>query len=211
MKKINNWVPEVQSLIRELLKAGIVIVGGCNGEESFNWPTRGKKLSDYEAGVRKFIEELIACDQFSLTVRTPDAPEKLRVIDCVLGNSPGELVSDYTYCEPIEKVARAHYEKWEGRTQPKKTCPFYLKRWAALARVANMVNTGVDPTYYKEGNSVARDISDFELKVVEGQSCGQEVPILRCMCGDKIVIADVHIPWLISRDDSQKFPGFHYN
>lgn len=71
-----------------------------------------------------FLGELLACDECSLYVTHPDYCRRIW-ISLVLGNSPGELVSDYTVpnvasvAELLDNVMRAHSEKWEGREQPR--------------------------------------------------------------------------------------------
>lgn len=112
-KYINDWKPEVKSLLETLVKHGIKLVGGDNGEEAFN----------FHGDMDKFIKNLIACDEALLYVKTPkDA--RTRSLYLVLGNSPGELVSDYTVDETIEKAATEHAEAWEGKKQPKMLSPY---------------------------------------------------------------------------------------
>lgn len=106
---INNWLPEVQSLLNRLLEAGFVLKGGDNGEEMFK----------YEGDLQKFIEDLIACDESQLFVKCP-SDGKVRWLQLILGNSPGELVSDYQVDPGIDSVTEAHYTEWENREQPTK-------------------------------------------------------------------------------------------
>ncbi len=107
---INDWKPETKSLLKSLTDAGCVLVEGDNGEDTFK----------FKGDLNDFIENLIACDESTLYVTTPGkAP--LAGIYLVLGNSPGEIASDYVCRPEIDKAVEAHYAKWEGRKQPKTT------------------------------------------------------------------------------------------
>lgn len=109
-RTINNWKPEVLSLLRTFAKHGIEAIA-CNNDGSIIKFVPGKR--------NEFIEELFACDEVALYVRTPHS-SKLRWVYLVYGNSPGELVCDYTI-DPVLDVATAeHYNKWNERKQP--TC-----------------------------------------------------------------------------------------
>lgn len=118
-KMLNNWTPEVSSLIATLKRHKFTIVKGDNGEEAF-------KLADMS--MKKFIENLIACDEAHLYVKGPGS-DKTRWLYLVLGNSPGELVSDYSIpndvadpaVDPMEAVLDEHSKRWEGRKQPQHT------------------------------------------------------------------------------------------
>lgn len=120
--KINNWKPEVQSLLKDLTAAGFSILGGHNGEERFGYSTRAKT---------EFLANLIACDESHLFVESPDM-RKLTLY-LVLGNSPGELVSDYTCHDGLDKVTEAHYEKWETRKQPTLEGEYLKGKFVSLA------------------------------------------------------------------------------
>jgi hypothetical protein len=113
IETINNWKPEVLGLIRTLERHGCVIVSGDNGEYRF-------KRED--STLAKFIEDLIACDEAHLHVTLPNG--KRAWLYLVLGNSPGELVCDYS-CpegyEVLDKATEEHYTRWEGVKQPKIT------------------------------------------------------------------------------------------
>lgn len=104
---LNNWKPEVGSLLHKLTKAGCKLIAGNNGDEDF-------KAEDMT--LAKFIENLIACDEAHLYVQTPAG--KRRWVYLVLGNSPGELVCDYTCDDVLDAVTDAHYTQWESRKQP---------------------------------------------------------------------------------------------
>lgn len=120
---INDWKPETRSLIASLKKHGCEIVEASNGEDRF---LRSKFKTEAE-----FLEELLACDEGALYVRTPNS-SKLRWVYLVLGNSPGELVCDYTVDPAVEAASKEHYEKWETKGQP--------KLWRVCARLARIVN-----------------------------------------------------------------------
>jgi hypothetical protein len=109
---INDFTPETKSLIKALTAAGFIITGGNNGEERF----------DFGTDLAKFLDNLLATDETRLYVESPKG-KKLSLF-LVLGNSPGELVADYSICgdvDELEAVTQAHYDKWEGRKQPKTT------------------------------------------------------------------------------------------
>jgi hypothetical protein len=109
MTKINDWKPETKSLIERLVAAGCAILAGNNGgDEEFAF------TGDLDA----FIEELIACDEGHLYVSTPTA--KRRWLWLILGNSPGEIVSDYQCDDALDAVTDAHYAEWELKGQPLK-------------------------------------------------------------------------------------------
>ena len=114
IETINNWKPEVRSLLRTLEKHGCAIIKGNNGEYSFSF---GENRA-------KFVEDLIACDEAHLYVKGPDG--RSRTLFLVLGNSPGEIVSDYSMpagqefgTDVLDKVTEEHAAKWETRSQPK--------------------------------------------------------------------------------------------
>jgi hypothetical protein len=111
--KTNDWKPEVGSLLTALQAKGFALVSGDNGEEQFKFDPA--KPAD-------FLENLIACDEAHLTVGMGG---QTRWLYLVLGNSPGELVSDYSVGrqpnridELLEAVTASESEKWTGRAQP---------------------------------------------------------------------------------------------
>lgn len=110
VRQINDWYPETRSLLDALVAAGCQLVAGDNGEDQFT----------FDGDLDKFIANLTACDESSLYVITPAAPGKRRWLYLVYGNNPGELASDYTVDPVLDSVTSAHYEKWEGKPQPKK-------------------------------------------------------------------------------------------
>lgn len=107
VRTINNWEPEVRSLIYTLIRNGFTPVSVDNGETETRYT---------EDAVNEFISEAIACDEATLICLSP---ERKRVgLYLVLGNAPGELVCDYT-CHPgLDKVSEEHGKMWFGRPQP---------------------------------------------------------------------------------------------
>lgn len=110
---LNDWKPETRSLLKALVAAGFTLVEGDNGEFKFK----------FKGNLNKFIENLIACDEAHLYVTDPNG--KRRWLWLILGNSPGEIASDYSVgtetpgvADPLDVVTQAHYDKWEGRKQP---------------------------------------------------------------------------------------------
>ena len=119
-KLINDWDPEVRSLLVALIAAGFIITKTDNGEDTVKHP-------DLETA----IKELTACDEGHLYIKRP-LDDKSFWLFLVLGNDPGELVSDYgcpikESCsstrwqsfETMEAVLDLHSDSWEGKAQPK--------------------------------------------------------------------------------------------
>jgi hypothetical protein len=139
---INNWAPEVRSLVNRLSLAGFAITRACNGEDTYT----GTKVSE-------IVECVTACDEGELYVTAPDG--KCLWLMLVLGNSPGELVSDYSCHEALEAVVTAHGDHWEGKPQPTKPCAYQKKRDAfnaAAAAAAVRAFAGNQPAAAAEQN-----------------------------------------------------------
>lgn len=117
---INDWRPETRSLISALQEAGFVIKGGNNGENQF--------VYDDRLPMNEFLKDLLACDEAWMDITTPSGKDTYLFL--VLGNSPGEMVSDYGVprdkadAELLDKVTSAHYDKWNGRKQPMRPSPY---------------------------------------------------------------------------------------
>ena len=118
---VNDWVPEVGSLLRRLLQSGFTLKAGNNGGDDFRLNERPEGEPFISLPVAEFIAELIAADEFHLYVVAPDG--KRLTLYCVLGNSPGELVCDHSGHPLLEVVTSAHYEWWNGKPQPTKLDP----------------------------------------------------------------------------------------
>ena len=126
---VNTFHPETRSLLATLRANGFQITGGNNGEENF-------KFSDFPSE-NAFLDELLACDEASLFVKREGLRESKKTpgkmipahywLSLVLGNSPGELVSDYGIPSheldaiALETATNEHALKWEGRKQPTET------------------------------------------------------------------------------------------
>ncbi len=104
MRLINDFEPEVKSLLETLAKHGCTPVRGDNGEDEFSV-------------TEKFVENLCACDEARLYLKVPGT-EKLGWVYLVLGNEPGVIASDYTVHPAIDAATEEHYNSWEGRKQP---------------------------------------------------------------------------------------------
>lgn len=104
-----DWKPEVRSLIKTLEKHEVEILAIDNGEEV----TEKKKVK-----TTQFIDECVACDEAWLVVQTKAGKKTLYL---VFGNSPGELVCDYSVDPQLDVATDEHYNKWESRKQPTKT------------------------------------------------------------------------------------------
>lgn len=106
---INDWAPEVKSVVHTIKSHGFTVVEATNGEETV-------KAS---AGHKAILDCLLACDEATLRV-TKDG--KRASFWLVMGNSPGELIADGSYQDGLEadwdKVLDEHCRRWEERTQP---------------------------------------------------------------------------------------------
>lgn len=113
-KMINDWAPEVKDLLTALTTAGFTLRSGDNGEERFKF--EGDEKRD------EFIANLIACDESHLYVTDPKGKKVWLYL--ILGNSPGELVSDYSMpagsTDFLDALTMAHYDKWTQLPQPMK-------------------------------------------------------------------------------------------
>ena len=126
MTKENNWHPETASLLASLTAHGFTIIGGDNGDGMFRFDSFPSESA--------FLDELLACEECSLIVRRKATKESLKTpgkmvyrtyfIFIVLGNSPGELVSDWGIpsdkedSEALDKAITDNSDKWEGKAQP---------------------------------------------------------------------------------------------
>lgn len=139
---LNNWKPEVTSLIATLKRHGFEIMKGDNGEETFLLTSRRG------GGMKKFIENLIACDEAYLSVKCPKS-RMTRWLYLVLGNSPGELVADYSVpsfgveVDPLDVAIEEHYTRWENRKQPKIRAADLYPQFYGPAAVAEKEAAGV--------------------------------------------------------------------
>lgn len=127
---LNDWNPETTSLLSTLRARGFVIIGGHNGEDAVAKPESFAGLG----GEKAFLDELLACDECILHVRrnakkeSPKNPGKMVYrtysLYLVLGNSPGELVSDYGIpadiddANALELATTEHSNLWEDKAQP---------------------------------------------------------------------------------------------
>ena len=111
--QIRNYKPETHALLRALIAAGMTIVRGDNGENTFEFQTEND-----------FIGQLTATDESKFTVRLPNG--KTATFFLVFGNSPGELVcdmgaADAATLETVEDIAFKVSDEWAGKPQPMET------------------------------------------------------------------------------------------
>jgi hypothetical protein len=106
-----DYKPEARSLIKRLQDLGFTIRSGDNGEERCK----------FDGNLDGFLRNLLACDEGHLYVSNR-AGRKLTLF-FVLGNSPGELICDYTDDAELDYALEAHYNAWEGRSQPTTEAP----------------------------------------------------------------------------------------
>jgi hypothetical protein len=107
-QRINDWKPEVRSLIKTLRKHGFTIESVNNGVY--------EKMVDSMAGEAEFLREAVACDEATLVCIAPDG--KRVGLYLVFGNDPGELVCDCSSHPDLDKATEEHGELWFGRPQP---------------------------------------------------------------------------------------------
>lgn len=107
----NDFRPEARSLLQFLALAGIAIIAANNGGDEDFRP--GEPGMNTEA---QFLEELCAADEARLYVRLPGS-HTIRFLYLVFGNSPGELVADYSAQPALEAVCTMHSNAWEGTEQ----------------------------------------------------------------------------------------------
>ena len=108
MKLMNDWIPETKDLLTALIAAGFTLTSVDNGESR----------TKFDGDLDKFIVEATATDESHVYMRAPDG--KKVWIYLVLGNSPGEIASDYVVHDDLDKVTEAHYDKWIKLPQPTK-------------------------------------------------------------------------------------------
>lgn len=113
MKTQNTVCPylaETRDLLAILRKNGFEIRAGDNGE--------GEKFPYSPENEEGFLSELLACDEAWLFVTVPasggEAARRASLF-LVFGNSPGELVCDYTDVSPLVSAVEFHADKWSGR------------------------------------------------------------------------------------------------
>lgn len=106
-RTINDYEPELRSLLETLTNHGIGFRGANNGEDHV-------ATND----VNKLVECLTATDEATLYVMTPTRTNAH--VFLVLGNEPGVIVCDHTMDPDIEAATDEHYEKWSIREQPTK-------------------------------------------------------------------------------------------
>lgn len=100
-------MPETLSLLNLLLAAGFEIKKTSNGEDE-------KEFSSIKSAAKHLQE---GDDGFLMVVNPHGAAKTLYLL---YGNSPGELVADYTIDEGLDHITSLHFSKWEGKEQPKK-------------------------------------------------------------------------------------------
>jgi hypothetical protein len=106
---MNDYRPEIRSLLTTLKKHGFVPHIVNNGEEI----VRRDNVS-----LSEFVEEIVAVDEAHLYVKNKD--NKKFFIYIVLGNEPGEIAADYSAHDPLDNAISEHYNRWESKKQPTK-------------------------------------------------------------------------------------------
>lgn len=110
MRIINNYKPELESLLIRLQDRGCKIISGSNdGDSHFLFGS---------IPFNEFVGELLGADEAWLRVTTPDSDGKKRTLYLVYGNEPGVIVCDHHHDDVIDWVVEEHSEYWQGRPQP---------------------------------------------------------------------------------------------
>jgi hypothetical protein len=124
-KMINDWRPEVSSLLKTLISHEFKIVAGNNGDDDDDF-----KFGDMPFD--QFVEELTACDEAWVWVKHKQNRKNNRIY-LVFGNEPGVIASDWTILYEMPKqqgifeegnmalaqAVAAHNEAWQNKPQPK--------------------------------------------------------------------------------------------
>jgi hypothetical protein len=111
-KLMRNYLPEIESLLSSLISAGFKLRAVDNGD---NLSPDGWEYGKGQADFARLLEQT---DDSKLLVESPHG--RNLVLWIVLGNDPGEMVSDSHSDPELDKVIEAHEEKWEGQRQPMK-------------------------------------------------------------------------------------------
>lgn len=125
---LNDFRPEVRSLLNTLKTHGFTLRAVDDGEEL----TETKDLPAAEV-----VKLITGVDQCTLRVtreakrestKTPGTMVFVRYsVALVLGNSPGELMADWSVpshqpdADALDAAANEHGKRWEGRKQPTAT------------------------------------------------------------------------------------------
>lgn len=119
-RMLNDFRPEITSLLNRMTAAGFTLTHGDNGEEQFR----------FDGDVPKFVAKLEACDEAWLYATQRDG--KRVCVFLVLGNEPGVIAADHTDTTELGAVTSAHYDEWESKEQPKiSEADKYPEVWAA--------------------------------------------------------------------------------
>jgi hypothetical protein len=100
----NNYAPEILDTLIALVSAGFTLRAVDNGG--------GKETAETPATACSLID---ATDESYLYVTAPDG--KRLSLFFVLGNSPGELVADWTMHPALDAVLDAVSDRWMGTEQ----------------------------------------------------------------------------------------------
>lgn len=106
--KERDYAPETKSLVNALLAAGFTIRNVDDGGD--NYP--------FDGSVDALVGHITGVNESTLRVTTPGGVRCSLLL--VLGNSPGELVCDYSDIPALEAVCSAEADLWADREQPEK-------------------------------------------------------------------------------------------
>lgn len=112
IQTINDWKPETSALLHRIALNNCNVLWVSNGEE---------KLEAAKATRAELIEHLISTDEGAICIERAGRRVKLFL---VYGNSPGELVADWSWkqgeADPafIDVIIDDHYRVWSEKKQP---------------------------------------------------------------------------------------------
>lgn len=110
---INDWKPELRSVLEAIRRHGFTVRLASNGEY----------VVGAEKGDAALLACLDACDEAHLVC---DKDGHHASFFLVLGNCPGEIIADVGHSpelsDVVDTIIEEHGNAWEGRKQP-------TKRW----------------------------------------------------------------------------------
>jgi hypothetical protein len=116
-KIINDFRPETASLLNRILAAGWKIISTDDGSD--------EDSTIQFSTVEVAVEHLTSVDDSYVRIEPPNGKRcKRYTLALIYGNSPGELVSDYSFPhsgDEFEPILKLHETEWEGKKQPTTT------------------------------------------------------------------------------------------
>lgn len=129
-RTVNDFKPEIRSFLMRLLADGWEIRWMNDGDDESTRFVHIEQAVEYLSGVDESTVSALAPGSYWMPPAPDSETGKWKTVgSCrfllILGNSPGELVSDYSWPRDrdfaqvaADKVTDAHYEAWDGQVQP---------------------------------------------------------------------------------------------